>query len=125
MVVYDDNDAVIKMCVRGRSPNMRHVARKHLIDLDFLFERFQKDDSISMCYIPTKEQIADIFTKASFTEVTWLYLLNLFQIGPRITGQNTCKPLDSQSGQPAGQTTPSAKKNPKNSVKSLLLKDEV
>ena len=35
------------------------------------------DEAISMCYIPTKEQIADIFTKGTFTEATWKYLLNL------------------------------------------------
>ena len=81
MVILDANDAVIKMCVKGRSPNMRHVARTHRIDLDWLFERLLKDSAITMSYINTKQQLADMFTKGSFTEVTWKTLLTLVQIG--------------------------------------------
>ena len=34
MVVLEDNDATIKMVIKGRSPAMRHVQRAHRIDLD-------------------------------------------------------------------------------------------
>ena len=81
MVILEDNDAVIKMCVKGRSPNMRHVARTHRIDLDCLFERLLKDSATTMRYISTKQQLADMFTKGSFTEITWKTLLTLVQIG--------------------------------------------
>ena len=33
----EDNDAVIKMVIKGRSANMKHVARTHLCNLDWLF----------------------------------------------------------------------------------------
>ena len=39
MIIMEDNDAVIKMCIKCRSPNMRHVARTHRVDLDWVFER--------------------------------------------------------------------------------------
>ena len=35
MVVFEDNDAVLKMTIKRRSPNMRHIARTHRIELDF------------------------------------------------------------------------------------------
>ena len=82
MVILEDNDAVIKMCIKGRSPNMRHVARTHRVDLDWLFERLIKDPSITMRYINTKQQLADMFAKGSFTESTWRALLSLILIAP-------------------------------------------
>ena len=38
-IIFEDNDAVIKQCIKGRSPAMRHVARTHRVDLDWLWER--------------------------------------------------------------------------------------
>ena len=63
LMILEDNDAVIKMTIKGRSPNMRHVARTHRVDLDFLFERLQKDPGVFMRYINTKQQLADLLTK--------------------------------------------------------------
>ena len=37
-IIFEDNDAVIKQCIKGRSPAMRHVARTHRVDLDWLWE---------------------------------------------------------------------------------------
>jgi hypothetical protein len=34
LLIMEDNDGVIKMCIKGRSPNMRHVGRTHRVDLD-------------------------------------------------------------------------------------------
>jgi hypothetical protein len=67
LMIMEDNDGVIKMCIKGRSPNMRHVGRTHRVDLDWLFERIREDPGISIQYINTKGQIADIFTKGQFT----------------------------------------------------------
>ena len=39
LVVMEDNEAVIKMIIKGRSPTLRHVSRTHRVDLDWLFER--------------------------------------------------------------------------------------
>jgi len=40
LFVLEDNDAVIKMVVTTRAATMRHAARAHRIDLDWLFEQF-------------------------------------------------------------------------------------
>ena len=48
LVILEDNEAVLKMIIKGRSPNMRHVGRTHRVDLDWLFERISRDDHIFM-----------------------------------------------------------------------------
>ena len=62
-----------------------HVARTHRVDLDFLFERLRGDFGIYIKYVGTKEQIADIFTKGSFTAEAWMKLCKLAQIGKSST----------------------------------------
>ena len=37
--VFEDNEAVIKMIIKGKSPTMRHVSRTHRVSLDWLFGR--------------------------------------------------------------------------------------
>jgi hypothetical protein len=81
LVICEDNDAVIKMCIKARSLNMRHVPRVHRVDLDWLFERILRDSNITMKYVNTKQQMADIFTKGSFTAAAWNSLLSLIQMG--------------------------------------------
>ena len=34
--VFEDNEAVIKMIIKGRSPTLRHVSRTHRVALDWL-----------------------------------------------------------------------------------------
>jgi len=82
IIILEDNDAVIKMCIKGRSPMLRHVVRTHRVDLDWLFERVRTDPNIDLKYISTKQQLADIFTKGSFTAQTWGILCQLLQIQP-------------------------------------------
>ena len=60
---------------------MRHVARTHLIDVDWLWERTREDPGEFIKYVGTKEQIADIFTKGAFTSEVWQRLCRLAQIG--------------------------------------------
>ena len=36
LYVFEDNEAVIKMIIKGRSPTMRHVSRTHRVSLDWL-----------------------------------------------------------------------------------------
>ena len=81
MLVLEDNDAVIKMTLKGRSPNMRHVARTHRVDLDWLFERFQTDPGILIRYVNTLSHIADFLTKGSFTSQSWNILCELASTG--------------------------------------------
>ena len=67
------------MCIKARAPKLRHLARTLRIDLDWLFERFLTDPALSITYINTKLQLADLFTKASFTGMQWQALLQLIQ----------------------------------------------
>ena len=60
LCVFEDNEAVIKMIIKGRSPTMRHVSRTHRVALDWLFDRINLDSKIQIKYIDTKNQLADI-----------------------------------------------------------------
>ena len=78
--VFEDNEAVIKMIMKGRSPTMRHVSRTHRVALDWLFDQINLDPKIQIKYIDTKNQLADILTKGNFTREEWNHLLTLFNI---------------------------------------------
>ena len=80
LYVFEDNEAVIKMIIKGRSPTMRHVSRTHRVALDWLFDRINLDSRIQIKYIDTKNQLADILTKGNFTRDEWNHLLSLFNI---------------------------------------------
>ena len=80
LFVFEDNEAVIKMIIKGRSPSMRHVSRTHRVALDWLFDRINLDSKIQIKYFDTKIQLADILTKGNFTRNEWNHLLNLFNI---------------------------------------------
>ena len=80
MYVFEDNEAVIKIIIKGRSPTMRHVSRTHRVALDWLFDRINLDPKIQIKYIDTKNQLADILTKGIFTRDEWNHLLCLFNI---------------------------------------------
>ena len=43
LYVFEDNEAVIKMIIKGRSPTMRHVSRTHRVALGWLFDRINLD----------------------------------------------------------------------------------
>ena len=43
LYIFKDNEAVIKMIIKGRSPTMRHVSRTHRVALDGLFDRINLD----------------------------------------------------------------------------------
>ena len=78
--VFEDNEAVIKMIIKGRSPTMRHVSRTHRVALDKLFDRINLDPKIQFKCIDTKNQLADILTEGNFTRDEWNHLLCLFNI---------------------------------------------
>ena len=80
LYVFEDNEAAIKMIIKGRSPTMRHVSRTHRVALDWLFDRINLDPKIQIKHIDTKNQLADILTKGNFTRDEWNHLLCLFNI---------------------------------------------
>ena len=80
-IIFEDNDAVIKACIKGRAPAMQDVGRTHRVDLDWLWERIRTDLGVFIKYVGPKEQIADLFTKGLFSVELWLRLCRLAQIG--------------------------------------------
>ena len=67
LYVFEDNEAVIKMIMKGRSPTVRHVSRSYRVGLDWLFDRINLDPKIQIKYIDIKNQLADILTTGNFT----------------------------------------------------------
>ena len=59
LYVFEDNDTVIKMIMKGRSPTMRHVSRTHRVALDWLFDRINLDSEIQIKYIDTRNKLAE------------------------------------------------------------------
>ena len=79
--VFQDNEAVIKKKIKGRSSNLGHVSRTHKVSLDLLFDRINLDSEIQIRYIDeTKHHLADMLTKGNFTRNEWNNLLHLFNI---------------------------------------------
>ena len=56
LYVFEDNEAVIKMVIKGRSPTVRHVSRTHRVALDWLFDRINLDSKIQIKYIEHFDQ---------------------------------------------------------------------
>ena len=82
LVLLEDNDPVIQICIKGRNPTLRHVPRVHRVNTDACYERIRDDPGIFLRYWPTKYQLADILTKGSFTKLEWDRLVDLLQIRP-------------------------------------------
>ena len=81
LYVFEDNEAVIKMIMKGRSPTMRHVSRTHRVALDWLFDRINLDPKIQIKYIDTKNQLRrHLDQRGNFTRDEWNHLLTLFNI---------------------------------------------
>ena len=78
--ISEDDDAMIKIIIKGRSPTMRHVSRTHRVALDRLFDRINLDPKVQIKNVDTKKQIEDILTKGSFTRDEWNNLLRLVNI---------------------------------------------
>ena len=80
LYVFEDNEAVIKMIIKGRSLTMRLVSRTHSVALDWLLDRINLDTKIQIKYIDTKTNSLTFLTKGNFTRDEWNHLLCLFNI---------------------------------------------
>ena len=56
LYVFEGNEAVIKMIIKGRSPTMRHVSRTHTVALDWLFDTWIQSFKSSMSTPNTNSQ---------------------------------------------------------------------
>ena len=111
LYVFEDNEAVIKMIIKGRSPTMRHVSRTHRVALDWLFDRINLDPKIRIKYIDTKNQLADILTRGNFTRDEWDHLLCLFNIS-HFSSTVCSDTMAKRSQQDSGEERVTAKSRP-------------
>ena len=111
LYVFEDNEAVIKMITKGRSPTMRHVSRTHRVALDWLFDRINLDPKIQIKYIDTKNQLADVLTKGSFTRDEWNHLLCLFNIS-HFSSTNGSEVMSKRTRKDASEERVTAKSKP-------------
>ena len=111
LYVFEDNEAVIKMIIKGRSPTMRHVSRTHRVALDWLFDRINLDPMIQIKYIDTKNQLADSLTKGNFTRDEWNHLLCLFNIS-HFSSTVCSDTMAKRSQQDSGEERVTAKSRP-------------
>ena len=111
LYVFEDNEAVIKMITKGRSPTMRHVSRTHRVALDWLFDRIKLDPKIQIKYVDTKNQLADILTKGNFTRDEWNHLLCLFNIS-HFSFTNCHEVMSKRTQEDGGEERVTAKSKP-------------
>ena len=111
LYVFEDNEAVIKMIIKGRSPTMRHVSRIHRVALDWLFNRINLDSKIQIKYIDTKNQLADILTKGNFTRDEWNHLLCLFNIS-HFSSTECSEVMSKRTQKDSGEERVTAKSKP-------------
>ena len=119
--VFEDNEAVIEMISKGRSPTMRHVSRTHRVAVDWFFDRINLDPKIQIKYIDTKNQLADILTKGNFTRDEWNHLLCLFNIS-HFSSTVCSDTMAKRSQQDSGGERVTAKSRP---MMNLIARDAV
>ena len=111
LYIFEDNEAVINMIIKGRSPTMRHVSRTDRVALDSLFDRIKLDHKIQIKYIDTKNQLVDILTKGNFTRDEWNHLLCLFDIS-HFRSINCLEAMSKRTKEGAGEERVTAKSKP-------------
>ena len=111
LYVFEVNEAVIKMIIKGRSPTMRHVTRTHRVALDWLFDRINLDPKIQIKYVDTKNQFAYILTKGNFTRDQWNHLLSLFNIS-HFSSISSLEAMSKRTPEDAGEKRVTAKSKP-------------
>ena len=111
MSVFEDNEAVIKMIIKGRSPTMRHVSRtKELLLMGCLIESIWTPN-IQIKYVDTKNQPADILTKGNITRDEWIHLLCLF-ISSHFSSTDCSEVMSKGTQKDSGEERVTAKSKP-------------
>ena len=111
LYIFEDNEAVIKMIMKGRSPTMRHVSRTQRVARDWLFGRINLVPKIQIKYIDTKNQLADMLTTGNFTRDEWNHLLCLFNIS-HFSSINSLEAMSKRTHEDAGEERVTAKSKP-------------
>ena len=82
--IMEDNQATIRIVNKGYSQKLRHISRTHKVDLSSIKEVIDRD-TVTVEYVETDKQAADIFTKGLAPQ-KWdaaLDLLGLERHSPR------------------------------------------
>ena len=111
LYIFEENEAVTKMIINGRSLTKRHVSRTQRVALDWLFDRINLDPKIQIKYIDTKNQLADILTMENFTRDEWNHLLCLFNIS-HFSSINCSEAMSKRTQEDAGEERVTAKSKP-------------
>ena len=77
LYVFEDNEAVIKRIIKGRSSTMGHVSRTHRVATDWFFDKINLHPEIQK---PKIEELSNILTKGNFTLHDWNQISFLFHI---------------------------------------------
>ena len=127
MIICGDNEAVIKICLKGRSQALRHLHRTHRVAVDLIYDMI-KANWVILEHVNTKVQIADIFTKPIVKSESWLQLTDLAQIRAVKSGRPPVidlakkpkkKKVDSNSNQEQVSPSPKAKPKKKSAKKKV------
>ena len=119
LYVFEDNEAVIKMIITGRSPTMRHVSRTHRVALDMLFDRINLDSKIQIKFFGIRNRLADISIKGNFTRDEWNHLLCLFNIS-HFSSTACTAAMAKRAQQGSGEERVTAKSRPMMNLKARM-----
>ena len=78
LVIEQDNQATIWVAKAGYSSKLRRVSRTHKVDLGSIEEVLDRD-SVTIRYVASAEQAADVFTKA-VAPTKWEHALEMLNI---------------------------------------------
>ena len=70
LYVFEDNETVIKMIIKCRSPTTRHVSRTHSVALDWLFDRINLDPKNTIQVRQHQETNSQTFCPREISHVT-------------------------------------------------------
>ena len=80
VIAAEDNEAVIKIIAKGRTPALRHLHRTHRIEVDWLVEVFANEGML-LKHVPATLRIAAMFSKRFTEPLHWERLVKFAQIG--------------------------------------------
>lgn len=81
LVIFEDNDAVIKAFIKGRSFAMKHVSRTHRVDLDWVWERIREDPRVLIKCVGTNNKLQIFLQKVLVPRNSGFDCVDLVKLG--------------------------------------------
>ena len=120
LYVFEDNEAMIKMIIKGRSPTMRHVSRIHRVAHDWLFDRINLDPKIQNQIHRHQEPTCRHLDKGNFKRDEWNHLLTLFNIS-HFSSTACTAAMAKRAQQESGEERVTAKSRPMMNLTARML----